>query len=140
MSTTTLVDSVVTPLELATTLHAFAGTPDPIPWDDLDPATRRRLETQARRALDRLGDRRLTDPHRHALAKLRSAAREISDDAHTAVEDALAELHGDEHTDAGARAVLGLIQRLDDAGLVDLVAGTAPLDDALRRAQREARA
>lgn len=132
------VETLVTPDELAATLHAYAGTPDPIPWELLDDASRRRLVIQARRTLERLGDRRLADPHRHAIAKLKSAAREISEDASSAVEDALSELNGGLRTDSGKRAILDLIQRLDDDGHIDLIAGATPIENALRRARDEA--
>jgi hypothetical protein len=131
----TATDRLVTPDELAQTLHTYSGTLDPIPWDDLDEPTRRRLQTQARRTIERLNDRRLTHPQRHAIQRLKSAAREIAEDTATAIDEALADLHGDEHSNAGSRAVLDLIQRLDDDGHIDIVAGASPLEEALRRAR-----
>lgn len=133
------IDPLVTPRELAQTLHAYSGTPDPIPWDDLDEPSRRCLEMQARRAIERLNDRRLTDPQRYAIQRLKSAAREIGEEAASAVDEALADLHGGERTDAGKRALLDLIQRLDDDGHVDLIAGSSPVEHALRRYRQEAR-
>lgn len=128
------IDTPVTAEELAAVITAYDNGK---PCADPD-AEKRRREIQARRVLARLNDRRITDAQRHAIQRLESAAREIADDAGAAVDEALAELHGLERSDSGRAAILALIQRLDDDGHVDLIAGTSPIENALRRYRQEA--
>lgn len=135
-------EAPVTADELARTLHTFVGTPSPIPWDDLDDATKRRLTHQARRALEHLSTRRMTDAHKLALARLRNAADSIAESTHEAVDEALrdAGLRDDDvRRDGWKQGLRYVIEELDAHGISDTIGGATRLDDALRAFEREAR-
>ena len=132
----------VTPLELAQTLLQHARTPNPLTWEELDGKTRDRLILEARLTIDALGDARLTDAHKRAIARLESAAHDVAEAAGDAVDSALQSSGVDERKvrlDGRREGIRYVIRELDRQMLSDSFGGSTPLDDALRALERETR-
>lgn len=131
----------VTPEELAMEIFLATRSSRHVSWEDFKAGPLGSDAIwRARRILNALSDRRLTDAQQRAIRRLESAAHRVAEEAADAVHEALAvcDPHSDTAQDARLEGILYALDQIAKRSGVDEIAGIGPVSDALRTLRREA--